>query len=99
MVASYPMGPINEGAGLNITVTSYLGQMYFGLHACRETVPDPWPLATALEDALAELLAAAGARSVVPKPAGDGAVKAKPKAGSSRKSRARKTTKAAARVS
>jgi WS/DGAT/MGAT family acyltransferase len=99
MVASYPMGPINEGAGLNITVTSYLGQMYFGLHACRETVPDPWPLAAALEDALAELLAAAGARSATAQPAGDGAVKARPRPRSSRKPRAKKTTKAATRVS
>lgn len=55
MVASYPRGPINEGAGLNIMVSSYLGRMYFGLHACRESVGDVWLIAHAIEDALEEL--------------------------------------------
>ncbi len=30
MVANYPMGPINDGAGLNITVVSYMHQLDFG---------------------------------------------------------------------
>ena len=55
LVATYPMGPINEGAALNITVTSYLGRMMFGFHGCREVVDDPWFLAAAAEEAAAEL--------------------------------------------
>jgi diacylglycerol O-acyltransferase / wax synthase len=58
LVATYPMGPINEGAALNITVTSYLGRMMFGFHGCREVVDDPWFLATATDEAAAELSAA-----------------------------------------
>ena len=60
-VATYPMGPINEGAALNITVTSYLGTMFFGFHACRETVGDPWFFACATDDAFEELMKAAAA--------------------------------------
>ena len=36
----WPMGPIIDGAGLNITVMSYLGSVNFGLVACREVAPD-----------------------------------------------------------
>ena len=35
-----PMGPVMEGAGLNITVMSSNGQMHVGLIACREAMPD-----------------------------------------------------------
>lgn len=40
LVAMHPVGPIHEGIGLNITVMSYLGRMWFGFQGCRETVPD-----------------------------------------------------------
>jgi diacylglycerol O-acyltransferase / wax synthase len=40
VVASYPLGPIMEGAGLNITVLSNMGNVDFGALACREMVPD-----------------------------------------------------------
>ena len=59
MVAMYPMGPIFDGAGLNITVMSYMGNMNFGLVACRETVPRVWDIAHYLGDALEELKKAA----------------------------------------
>ena len=59
MVAMYPMGPIADGGGLNITVMSYMGTMFFGLVACADTVPDVWDIATALESALDELRKAA----------------------------------------
>ncbi|HVF74270.1 MAG TPA: wax ester/triacylglycerol synthase family O-acyltransferase [Acidimicrobiales bacterium] len=59
MVAMYPMGPIFDGAALNITVMSYMGQMNFGLLACRETVPRVWDIAQYLGDALEELKKAA----------------------------------------
>ncbi len=57
LVAMYPMGPIVEGVGLNITVMSYRGTMFFGLLACRELVPRVDEIATHIEGALAELVA------------------------------------------
>lgn len=59
MVANYPMGPISEGGALNVTVTSYQGQMSFGLHADAQSVPDPWEISDAIQAAAAELIAAA----------------------------------------
>ncbi len=55
MVANYPMGPINDGAGLNITVLSYMHQLDFGVVTCRELISDAWPIADGLGDALDEL--------------------------------------------
>jgi len=74
MVALYPMGPIIDGTGLNITVMSYLDSMYFGLNACRETLPDVWDIAHGLNESLEELKKAADAAGSKPKP------KAKPRA-------------------
>ena len=37
-----PMGPVMEGAGLNITVLSYMDNVDIGFMACRELVPDVW---------------------------------------------------------
>ena len=61
MVAYYPMGPIADGGGLNITVMSYMGTMCFGLVACRETIPEVWSIAHGLRSALDELVKAADA--------------------------------------
>ena len=54
LVANYPMGPIMDGGGLNMTVMSYMDSLDFGLVACRETVPDVWDIARGLEDTLDE---------------------------------------------
>ena len=59
LVAAYPMGPITDGIGLNITVQSYLDSLYFGLMASPKTVPNVWNLAHGLTDALHELAKAA----------------------------------------
>lgn len=59
MTAMYPMGPIADGMGLNITAMSYMGTMNFGLNACRETIPGVWDIAHNLELSLNELLKAA----------------------------------------
>jgi WS/DGAT/MGAT family acyltransferase len=57
-----PMGPVMEGAGLNITVLSYMDNVDIGFMACRELVPDVWSLVDYVDDAMQELLdAAAGA--------------------------------------
>ncbi|MEZ5138024.1 MAG: WS/DGAT domain-containing protein [Acidimicrobiales bacterium] len=59
MVAAYPMGPVMEGVGLNITVMSYRGSVDFGFMVDRELVRDVWNMADRVKDALAELQAAA----------------------------------------
>ena len=55
LLAQYPMSVITEGQGLNITLVGYLGQLHFGLVACRELVPDIDALAGYLTDELAVL--------------------------------------------
>ncbi|HEY8042506.1 MAG TPA: wax ester/triacylglycerol synthase family O-acyltransferase, partial [Polyangiaceae bacterium] len=39
LVAAYPMGPVFEGAGLNVTVLSYKGSLDFGFNAAANSVP------------------------------------------------------------
>jgi diacylglycerol O-acyltransferase / wax synthase len=58
MLAHYPLSVITDGQGLNITVFGYLGQLHFGLVACRELVPDIEQLASYLVDELELLLKA-----------------------------------------
>jgi WS/DGAT/MGAT family acyltransferase len=60
LCAMHPVGPIHEGIGLNITVMSYLGRMFFGFQACRETVPDLAVFPDLLQESLQELLDAIG---------------------------------------
>ncbi|HJP66092.1 MAG TPA: wax ester/triacylglycerol synthase family O-acyltransferase [Actinomycetota bacterium] len=62
LVEMYPLGPVMDGAGLNITVLSYMDTMDWGLIACRELMPHIWGLAADIPDALAELVKAADAR-------------------------------------
>ncbi len=59
LTAWYPMGPIFDGSGLNITVMSYDNVVYFGLIACSETVARVGDIAGFMNDAAAELLSAA----------------------------------------
>jgi WS/DGAT/MGAT family acyltransferase len=59
VVALYPVGPLADGVGLNITVMSYAGTMYFGILGCRALVPEVDHLAPHLTDALGELVKAA----------------------------------------
>jgi WS/DGAT/MGAT family acyltransferase len=55
LVHAYPMGPISEGAGLNITVLSHGEVVDFGFEACAELVPDLSVLAGHVHDAMTEL--------------------------------------------
>ena len=55
----YPLSIPLTGQALNITVTSYAGNMEFGLIGCRRSVPHLQRLLTHLEDALADLEKAA----------------------------------------
>ena len=56
MVASYPVLPLAAGHLLTIGVTSYDGEVFFGLNADRDAISDLDVLAQCLTDALEELL-------------------------------------------
>ena len=59
MVAMYPVGPIIEGVGVNVTVFSYLDTLYVGVQGCRNLVPDLDTIARGMEESLEELVGAA----------------------------------------
>jgi diacylglycerol O-acyltransferase len=56
--AVYPLGPIVDGVGLNMTVMSYRDDVFFGLLGCRDVVSRIGELPGAIEASLAELLGA-----------------------------------------
>ena len=60
LLANYPVGPIMDGGGLNMTVMSYLDQLDFGLLACPDVLSDVWLVADGLHAALDELVEATG---------------------------------------
>ena len=60
LVAAYPMGPIMDGAGLNITVLSYRDHIDIGFLADADLVPDIWAVAAQVEPAFEELRRLAG---------------------------------------
>lgn len=55
LLAYYPVSALVDGQGLNITVMSYRGNLYFGLIACPQLVPDLDVLAGFLREELDEL--------------------------------------------
>ncbi|HTU39853.1 MAG TPA: wax ester/triacylglycerol synthase family O-acyltransferase [Acidimicrobiales bacterium] len=59
VVGMYPVGPMAEGIGVNVTVFSYLDRVYFGMLACRRLIPELPELAIHVDDALGELVACA----------------------------------------
>jgi diacylglycerol O-acyltransferase / wax synthase len=62
LLAHYPVSVVTDGQGLNITLVGYLGQLHFGLVACRELMPDIETLATNLVEELELLVKAAAER-------------------------------------
>jgi WS/DGAT/MGAT family acyltransferase len=60
LVAACPMGPIMDGARLNITVLSYRDHLDIGFLGDRAPVPDIWDLAGAVQPAFDELKQVAG---------------------------------------
>jgi diacylglycerol O-acyltransferase len=56
LVALYPVGPLADGVGLNITVISYTGTLYVGVLGCRGLVPEVDHVAHHLSDSLGELV-------------------------------------------
>ncbi len=59
LIAIYPIGPLLDGGGLNITVFSLLDQIHFGFVVCPSIVKDAWQLADATSASFAELQTAA----------------------------------------
>ncbi len=57
----YPMGPVVEGAGVNLTVMSYDGHIDIGLLTAAVLVPDPWVVTNRLPGALAAIADAVAA--------------------------------------
>lgn len=55
LVAAYPLGPLMEGAAMNITVVSYTGSIDFGVIACTRSVPHVGDIALGFGAALADL--------------------------------------------
>lgn len=56
----YPVSIDMDRLALNMTLTSYNGQVEFGLIGCRRTLPSLQRMLDYLEDGLTELEAAAG---------------------------------------
>ena len=105
MAGLYPLSIVVHGVALNITVQSYLGQLCFGLIACRRAVPDVQALAQQLTramDALRRLplpgaaLGVAAATAALAAPAAAPAT-AHPSAAPAAKPRRRKPASAPAR--
>jgi diacylglycerol O-acyltransferase len=68
LVASFPVLPLSSGHLLTIGVTSYDGEVFFGLNADRDAIRDLDTLAQCLTDALEELLDTTVRASVVRQP-------------------------------
>jgi diacylglycerol O-acyltransferase / wax synthase len=66
--AGFPLGPVMDGMGVNITIMSYRGVLYWGIIACPEVMPRVWDLAAAVPAALDELMAVAGIEPATPVP-------------------------------
>jgi diacylglycerol O-acyltransferase len=68
MEQTYPVPPLLPGHALAIGVTSYDGQVFYGVTADRDRVPDAETFAACLSEALDELLdTAGGGRPKVPR--------------------------------
>ncbi len=59
----YPLGPVLEGPGLNITIVSYRDRVGFGLIACADNLPDLAGLAAHFPVAVEQMLEAARAHA------------------------------------
>jgi WS/DGAT/MGAT family acyltransferase len=55
LTAAYPLGPLMEGAGMNITVVSYMDSIDFGIIACERSVPHVADIALGFGAAVADL--------------------------------------------
>jgi len=67
MEQTYAVPPLLPGHALAIGVTSYDGNVFYGVTADRDLVPDAQVFATCLDEALDELLDTVGSRPRVPR--------------------------------
>ncbi|QIG44218.1 wax ester/triacylglycerol synthase family O-acyltransferase [Nocardioides anomalus] len=68
MLRTYPIHPLLPGQALAIGVTSYDGQVFYGINSDRDLVPDVDVLGQCVTEALAELLdTATGGRPTIPR--------------------------------
>lgn len=65
MESMFPLGPIFDGAALNVTVVSYTDKVCVGFLTCPDVCPPVQHLADAVPEAVAELVAAAYAQDLV----------------------------------
>jgi hypothetical protein len=66
LVDLFPLGPIFDGAALNVTAVSYTDRVCFGFLVCPDVVPPVQDLADAVPRALDALVAAAHAEDLAP---------------------------------
>jgi WS/DGAT/MGAT family acyltransferase len=59
VLATYPLGPLMEGSGLNVTVLSQCDDLLIGVTACPDLVPNPTALVDGFCDEVATLAASA----------------------------------------
>src|SRR5262249_58770444 len=64
MIAGYPHLPLFENQGLGVALFSYAGQLYWGVAADWNQLPDLGDFMADIADAFAELRAAAGVASL-----------------------------------
>ena len=64
MVEIYPIGPLVEGVGLNITVMSYVDQLGVGILACKELLPELEDFTRYIHESFAELEKATARRYI-----------------------------------
>ncbi len=60
LLGMFPLGPVMDGMGLNLTVVSYQDVLYWGLASDARGMPRLWDVAAAVPRSLAELMEAAG---------------------------------------
>lgn len=65
----FPVSIVTHGLALNITIQSYAGSLYYGLIACKKTVPDLRDFAGHMQAAHQELLDMVKAEAMLPHPA------------------------------
>ena len=68
VVAAHPHGPIFDGAGLNVTVMTYVDSVDFGVLACERSVPDVEEIALGFGAAVGELVKLALEVAPTPRP-------------------------------
>ena len=64
LTAAYPLGPLMEGSGMNITIVSYAGSVDFGVVACERAVPHASDIALGFGAAVGRLLKIALGKTV-----------------------------------